>query len=160
MKEIWKQIPNSVYSISNTGKVRNNKTTRILKPIKDKDGYLKVNLYILGNRRTYTIHRLVAQAFIPNPDNKPQVNHINGSKTDNRVINLEWNTCKENINHAISSGLIKIRTPIYCSTNNKIYSSIREAERELNIHHSYISRVCNGTYVQAKGYNFEYIERG
>lgn len=160
MKEIWKQIPNSVYSISNTGKVRNNKTTRILKPIKDKDGYSLVGLVTTLGNKQFKIHRLVAQAFIPNPDNKPQVNHINGDKSDNRVINLEWNTCKENINHAISFGLIKTRTPIYCSTNNKIYSSVREAGRELNIHPGYISQVCKGTYAQAKGYNFEYIERG
>ena len=82
------------YSISNLGNVRNDKTGRILKPYIKPSGYKQVQL----GRKTIPqyIHRLVAIAFIPNIENKPQVNHINGNKGDNRVENLEWVTASEN----------------------------------------------------------------
>lgn len=93
--EIYKKIkefPN--YSISNLGNVRNDKTKRILKFYTKPSGYKQVQL----GRKTIPqyVHRLVAKAFIPNLDNKPQVNHINGNKGDNKVENLEWVTAREN----------------------------------------------------------------
>lgn len=91
------------YSVDENGSIFNNNTGKELKgrPQK-KGGYLRVNL--AGN--DYKIHRLVAKAFIPNPDNKDQVNHINGITTDNRVENLEWSTASENIKHAYKIGLM------------------------------------------------------
>lgn len=93
--ETFKKIKNyNNYSISNIGNVRNNKTGRILKPHIKENGYMQVQL----GRKTIPqyIHRLVAIAFIPNIENKPQVNHKNGNKQDNRIENLEWVTAREN----------------------------------------------------------------
>lgn len=81
------------------------KMGRILKPSLTHTGYLHVNLYKDGKRITRNVHRLMAETFIPNPDNLPQVNHINGDKTDNRVENLEWCTAQHNISHAVETGL-------------------------------------------------------
>jgi hypothetical protein len=119
--EIWKDIENyeGYYQISNFGKVRsldrhvNNKIKNkfsflkgiILKTTLDKDGYQKIGLRKCGKRNYFRICRLVAQAFIPNPDNKPQTNHINGIKNDDNIDNLEWVNQSENQIHAFKLGL-------------------------------------------------------
>jgi len=105
------------YSVSNHGDIKNNDTGRIISPVKSK-GYLLVGLYCNGIRFFFPRHRLVAMAFIPNPDNKPQVNHINGIKSDNRHTNLEWCTSSENIKHAYSFGLCE---------------NVREATRKMGL---------------------------
>ena len=93
--EIYKKIKEfNNYSVSNIGNVRNDKTGRILKVYAKPNGYQQVQLGRKNN--PVYVHRLVAMAFIENIDNKPQVNHINGNKSDNRVENLEWVTASEN----------------------------------------------------------------
>lgn len=89
--------------IRKNGRIDNRKG-RVLKPAQRK-GYLAITLTRNRVRKTYCVHRLVAMAFIPNPDKKLTVNHINGIKTDNRVENLEWATMKENCNHKWKTGL-------------------------------------------------------
>ena len=107
MQEIWKDIVGyeGLYQVSNLGRVKSLGNTKarkekILLGVSISDNYLQIGLNKNGERKRYVIHRLVAEAFIPNPLNKPQVNHINGNKKDNRVENLEWWTQCENIRHS------------------------------------------------------------
>ena len=93
------------YLISKEGEVWSERSNKLLSPFPDKKGYLLCNLYLNGKRKQHKIHRLVALTFIPNPENKPQVNHIDGNKSNNHISNLEWASPKENIKHAWNSGL-------------------------------------------------------
>ena len=105
MAEVWKKVKdNRTYSVSSTGLVRNDKTGRVLKPWICSVGYLTIKFGLYSKNKL--VHRLVATAFISNPDNKPEVNHKDGNKLNNSISNLEWMTRSENIQHGFETGLI------------------------------------------------------
>ncbi|UUW40520.1 homing endonuclease [Enterococcus phage vB_Efm_LG62] len=169
MKELWKDIKGyeGLYQVSNLGRVKRLKgkyisTERILKPTKHTTGYLRVKLCKNNVRFNKKIHRLVAEAFIPNPENKPQVNHIDEDKTNNIISNLEWMTAKENINHGTHNERVSktMGIPIIainCITGeSKEFHGITECARQLGLQHQHISAVLKGRYKQTGGYTFKY----
>lgn len=93
------------YLVNHNGQIYSPKTNKFIKPALDKDGYEKVTLQNSGEKEYWRVHRLVASLFIPNPDNKPEINHIDGNKRNNHFTNLEWVTTRENIIHSWESGL-------------------------------------------------------
>lgn len=111
MVEVWKDVQGyeGRYRVSNFGNVLSLVSNKPLKPRRSKKGYLTVVLYLKGKAKEFKIHRLVAMHFIPNPENKPEVNHKDGNKENNYIGNLEWATTKENINHAVKHNLISDR---------------------------------------------------
>lgn len=166
MKEIWKDIKGyeDIYQISNLGRVKSVETDRILKGCKTSNGYLIVSLYKNSVMSTKKIHRLVADAFIQNPENKPQVNHIDENKTHNMVSNLEWMTAKENSNHGTRTDRLAktlsipiIATNIKTGESTEFYGS-SECARQLGIHVSCVTGVLKGRRNQTGGYTFKYKE--
>jgi hypothetical protein len=168
--EEWSDIPEelllSKYKISSLGRIKNKQTRRILsiKPVSD--GYIRTNLSLNNNiLKHFYIHRIVALTFIPNPENKPTVNHINTIKDDNRVINLEWATFneqsyKENRKpHKQKIGLKKI---YQCDLEGNIikkWDKAIDAENALNINRKNILKVLKGERKQSGGFIWKYCEK-
>lgn len=137
MKEIWKEVEgyNGLYFVSNLGNVKSlcYSKSRILKPYTHRDGYLLVVFCNKNKRKTLKIHRLVAMGFIPNLENKLQVNHINGIKTDNRVENLEWCTRLENIRHSWQNELSKSKKGEEHFGSKLVDSQVLEIRQNIHI---------------------------
>lgn len=169
---MWKKIKNfSNYEVSETGEVRSlgarGKAGKILRQHcnQKRRGYYYVGLGT-GQRGVYAtkaVHRLVAEAFIPNPEHKPQVNHKDGNKANNAVTNLEWVTHTENIHHSIATGLFnagsKKEIHQYDTSGKflKTFKSINEAAKVLGIHRVLISNVINGKHKTTHGFVFKEV---
>ena len=149
------------YYITKDGKVWSEKTKKFLKL--NGDRYYFVDLYKNGIKYHKKIHRLVAEAFIPNPNNLPQINHIDENIHNNCVTNLEWCTQKKNNNYGnhnynMKLSLLKKDLKVRCIETQKIYFSTREAAKDTGICYASIIRACNGTYKTAGKLHWEYIE--
>ena len=175
--EIWKtavydgEIYEELYKVSNWGRIMSlnyNGTgkPRLLKPGKSKDGYLRVVLSKNKEKKTCKVHRLIAQTFIPNPENKSEVNHIDEDKTNNGVENLEWSTPKENSNHGtrnermrktLTNGKLS-KTVLQLSLSGDLireWDSVAECGRN-GFNTSHICACCNGKRKTHKGFRWEY----
>lgn len=173
MKEIWKDIEiNNKYQISNLGNFK--KGNKKINGWIENTGYRTIQI----GRKKYSIHRLVAESFIENTDNKPCVNHKNGDKTDNRVENLEWCTYKENVQHAFRTGLMdnalkifplkKIRAKTikqYDLQGNYLNTFKGSVEAQdyvkslgIKVNARNIRSVCEGKRHKAGGFYWEYSE--
>lgn len=175
--EEWKDIEDyeGLYQVSSEGRVKSLKfgKEKILRYTKANKGYAQLTLSKNSIQTTYKIHRLVAEAFIPNPDNKPQIDHINTDRTDNRVENLRWVTPKENCNNSITIenyskcklGLLNHNTkPILQFTKDgefvKKWDSMSEIEKELGFNHSHLTSCCRQKKKSAYGYVWMYANIG
>lgn len=141
----------------------------------DADGYFRVGLTCQGRKNeSRGVHQLVARAFIPNPENKPQINHKDGNKQNNNVENLEWVTPSENTKHAVDTGLISkevfIKTgqisrekwskPVRCIQTGQIFDCIQDAERELGLYPTAINYAMNQSKKHSvKGLSFEFVDK-
>lgn len=148
-----------LYAITSCGKVWSYRNQRFLKPETTERGYLRVALCRDGTTKHYKIHRLVAEAYIPNPEGKPQVNHIDEVKTNNYVNNLEWATAKENNNHGTRSersGKNRQKV-VYCVELDKTFESQGLAALATGIAQPSISLACNGRQKTAGGYHWKFV---
>jgi len=181
-KEIWKDVVGyeGLYKVSSLGRVKgvdriikakfiNHETQKvkgqILKPFTNKQGYVRVTLNINQKVNKFSVHRLVAQAFIPNPDNKPQVNHKDEKRDNNNVDNLEWVTAKENSNYGTRLEKIsKIKSKPVISVSEcglmRWFKSATEAANVLNVQNKNITKVLYGTRHHTGGYKFYFANRG
>ena len=172
-EEIWKEISGfENYQVSSFGRVKslgNNKKRKekILKQNDDGDGYLHVKFCKDGKEQSFRVHRLVAQAFIPNPNNFPQVNHKDENKANNRVENLEWCTHEFNSNYGTRNQRISEANTNHPSKSKAVvqltldgefvaeYSSSKEAQRN-GFHRGNIISCCRGKRKTHKGYLWQY----
>ena len=201
--ELWRDIKfvnngkeydyTGLYQISSKGRVKQlaytdakgrKRKEKIMKNTVNRYGYEYIYLTKNYKKNYFSIHRLVAYVFIPNPNNLPQVNHIDENKLNNTIGNLEWCTSKYNINYGTHNERVavtkkangtytkmaqtkkangtydkiadKCSIPVYCITNNTVYKSSREAARQLNLNNSSITKCLKGKRKSTKGYQFKY----
>lgn len=156
------------YEISTEGQVRNSKG-KILNGYTNNRGYQMIHLRAKDKNKLCSIHRLVAETFIPNPLSLPQINHKDENKLNNNITNLEWCNSKYNVNYGTRNKRVSKtkRNNTYnaravrCVELKKTYPSIREAERKTGVDNSQISAVCNSkkNYKTAGGYHWKFVER-
>lgn len=171
--EDWRKVTSPFeYMVSNTGRVRRVGSEKD-HSVCDHNGYLTIDLYANGKKKSKRVHRLVAECFIPNPDNKPEVNHKDGNKHNNNVDNLEWVIKKENCEHAWEKGLARPSYGMRGKSNpnagrkgkrirvvetGAVYSNLRECEEAIDGNGGHINDCLRGRQRSHRGLHFEYVD--
>ena len=164
------------YWINKEGQITNKETGKTIKWLISRHGYYYCHLWANNGNRYIRMHRLLALAFIPNPNNYPLVRHLNDIKTDNRLENLAWGTMSENIKDSIKNGKYnqeasekarnigrkisntKCSKKVLCIETNTIFDNTKEAGDWLGVNRAGISGCCRGKYKTIKGYHWKYVE--
>ena len=141
-----------LYAVTSCGKIWSYRSNKFLKP-HTVNGYLQVKLCKNGIRKFFFVHRLVAEAYVPNPQGLETVDHIDGNKDHNYVNNLQWMTLGNNIKKSKNKA-------VYCVELDKKFESANEAARKLGIHHGSISHCCRGERQTASGYHWKFVKEG
>lgn len=167
MKEIWKDIVGfeGLYQVSNLGRVKRIGKGRgarcIILKSKDNTAYSRVSLYQNNKPTDKCVHRLVAEAFIPNPENKTQVNHIDGNKRNNRIGNLEWVTPRENTRHSVdvlqNNPGEWSRKAVRCVETGEVFNSQISAAKAYNTSQGAIGNSARKNRPKAGGYHWEFV---
>lgn len=167
--EIWKPIKGyeNIYNVSNCGNVYSYRLKRNLKLSTDKIGYVRIGLQKTNRKdvKLFYVHRLVAEAFIPNKEEKPFINHKDENKQNNCVDNLEWCTHKENMNYGTrnerigkaNKNSIYFSKKVKCITTGEIFESMNEAFRKTGIWTTNIAKCCNGKRKTAGGLQWQIL---
>ena len=170
--EIWKDVSsNPNYIVSNTGRLRR-KGRDVDKGYVNREGYMLADLYENGEATKTRVHRLVAQEFIPNPENKPDINHKDGNKLNNHIDNLEWVTKLENNSHGWENDLItpsrgmlgrsnpnagRKGKPFRIVETGEVFETMRECEEKTDCDNRHINDCLRGRQKTHRGYHFEYV---
>ena len=170
MEIVWKYIEGygNTYQVNNIGQIRNR--SKILKQSINQYGYYQVSLYKNGKKKTELVHRLVGITFIPNPDNKLTINHIDGNKLNNNLNNLEWATMKEQIHHCVKvlghkrtisdkcrQEQIRLHQRRVRRSDGEIFESIKIASDGNESLRRRINDCCKGRRITAGGFGWEYV---
>lgn len=149
-----------LYAVTSCGKVWSYKRKKFKAQRLRKDGYMDINLYKDGKSKSFLTHRLVAQAYLPNPLGLSDVNHLDENRAHNWVNNLQWCSHKDNTNYGTHNERIaKARSkPIYCVELDKTFESATKAAEELNLHQGNITKCCKGKRKTAGKLHWEYAE--
>ena len=149
-----------LYAITTCGKVWSYRSKKFLRPSNDGRGYLFVGLCKNGTRKQYRIHRLVAEAYIPNPDNLPEVNHKDENKEHNYIGNLEWCDRKYNCNYGTRTErqAKAVSKPVFCLELNRIFESATTAGKVLGLYQTHITSCCKGSRKTHGSYHWSYME--
>ena len=164
------------YWINEKGQITNKETGKTIKWLISRHGYYYCHLWTNNRSRYIRMHRLLALAFIPNPNNYPLVRHLNDIKTDNRLENLVWGTMSENMKDSIKNGKYnqeasekarnigrkisgtKCSKKVLCIETNTIFNNTKEAGDWLGVNRAGIGGCCRGKYKTIKGYHWKYVE--
>lgn len=146
-----------LYAVTDGGQVWSYRKNIFLNPFFTR-GYLRVRLYKDGISKQFFVHRLVAEAFLPNPQNLPQINHKDENKKNNCADNLEWCDVKYNINYGRHNESVSRShcRKVYCVELDEVFESAKSAAMQLNLSDSNIAKCCKGKYKTTGGYHWKY----